>query len=107
MRMFNSARVESIMSTLKLAEDVPIESKIVTNAIRSAQHQVEQQNFEIRKDVLKYDEVLNRQRKVIYGERREVLEGADLHEQVRKMIDEVIEGYVAGATGDGFPRNGT
>jgi preprotein translocase subunit SecA len=103
MRMFNAARVESIMSTLKLAEDVPIESKIVTNAIRSAQHQVEQQNFEIRKDVLKYDEVLNRQRQVIYGERREVLEGADLHEQVRKMIDEVIEGYVVGATSDGFP----
>ena len=103
MRMFNSARVESIMSTLKLAEDVPIESKIVTNAIRSAQHQVEQQNFEIRKDVLKYDEVLNRQRQVIYAERREVLEGADLHEQVRKMIDEVVEGYVAGATSEGFP----
>jgi len=103
MRMFNSARVESIMSTLKLAEDVPIESKIVTNAIRSAQHQVEQQNFEIRKDVLKYDEVLNRQRQVIYGERREVLEGADLHEQVRKMIDEVVEGYVVGATSEGFP----
>jgi preprotein translocase subunit SecA len=103
MRMFNSARVESIMSTLKIAEDVPIESKIVTNAIRSAQHQVEQQNFEIRKDVLKYDEVLNRQRQVIYGERRQVLEGADLHEQVRKMIDEVVEGYVAGATSEGFP----
>jgi preprotein translocase subunit SecA len=103
MRMFNSARVESIMSTLKIAEDVPIESKIVTNAIRSAQHQVEQQNFEIRKDVLKYDEVLNRQRQVIYAERRQVLEGADLHEQVRKMIDEVVEGYVAGATGEGFP----
>ncbi|HKB31604.1 MAG TPA: preprotein translocase subunit SecA, partial [Streptosporangiaceae bacterium] len=103
MRMFNSARVESIMSTLKLAEDVPIESKIVTNAIRSAQHQVEQQNFEIRKDVLKYDEVLNRQRQVIYAERHQVLEGADLHEQVRKMIDEVVEGYVAGATSEGFP----
>jgi preprotein translocase subunit SecA len=103
MRMFNSARVESIMSTLKIAEDVPIESKIVTNAIRSAQHQVEQQNFEIRKDVLKYDEVLNRQRQVIYAERHQVLEGADLHEQVRKMIDEVVEGYVAGATSEGFP----
>ena len=68
--------------------------------MRSGRHSTrsEQQNFEIRKDVLKYDEVLNRQRQVIYGERREVLEGADLHEQVRKMIDEVIEGYVAGAT---------
>src|SRR6266496_2101672 len=103
MRMFNSARVESIMSTLKIAEDVPIESKIVTNAIRSAQHQVEQQNFEIRKDVLKYDEVLNRQRHVIYGERRQVLEGADLHEQIRTMIDEVVEGYVTGATTEGYP----
>jgi preprotein translocase subunit SecA len=105
MRMFNSARVESIMSTLKLAEDVPIESKIVTNAIRSAQHQVEQQNFEIRKDVLKYDEVLNRQRQVIYGERRKVLEGADLHEQIRTMIDEVVEGYVTGATSEGYPED--
>jgi preprotein translocase subunit SecA len=105
MRMFNSARVESIMSTLKLAEDVPIESKIVTNAIRSAQHQVEQQNFEIRKDVLKYDEVLNRQRHVIYGERRKVLEGADLHEQIRTMIDEVVEGYVTGATSEGYPED--
>jgi len=103
MRMFNSARVESIMSTLKIAEDVPIESKIVTNAIRSAQHQVEQQNFEIRKEVLKYDEVLNRQRKVIYAERRRVLEGADVHDQIRTMIDEVVEGYVAGATSEGFP----
>ncbi|MGE5290369.1 MAG: preprotein translocase subunit SecA [Micromonosporaceae bacterium] len=105
MRMFNSARVESIMATLKIAEDVPIESKIVTNAIRSAQHQVEQQNFEIRKDVLKYDEVLNRQRHVIYGERRKVLEGADLHEQIRKMIDEVVEGYVVGATTEGYPED--
>jgi preprotein translocase subunit SecA len=64
---------------------------------------VEQQNFEIRKDVLKYDDVLNRQRKVIYGERREVLEGADLHEQVRQMIDEVVTAYVNGATEEGFP----
>ena len=103
MRMFNAARVESIMSTLKIAEDVPIESKIVTNAIRSAQHQVEQQNFEIRKEVLKYDEVLNRQRHVIYAERRKVLEGEDVHDQIRTMIDEVVDGYVTGATSEGFP----
>jgi preprotein translocase subunit SecA len=102
MRLFNSARVEAIMTRLNIPDDVPIESKIVTNAIRSAQHQVEQQNFEIRKNVLKYDEVLNRQRQVIYAERHKVLEGADLHEQVRSMIDEVVEGYVAGATGEGF-----
>ena len=102
MRLFNSARVESIMTRLNIPDDVPIESKIVTNAIKSAQSQVEQQNFEMRKNVLKYDEVLNRQRKVIYAERRKVLEGEDLHEQVRRMIDEVIAGYVAGATSEGF-----
>ncbi|WP_030165803.1 preprotein translocase subunit SecA [Spirillospora albida] len=102
MRLFNSARVEAIMTRLNIPDDVPIESKIVSNAIKSAQSQVEQQNFEMRKNVLKYDEVLNRQRKVIYAERRKVLEGEDLHEQVRRMIDEVVGGYVAGATGEGF-----
>ncbi|ROO89970.1 protein translocase subunit secA [Actinocorallia herbida] len=102
MRLFNSARVEAIMTRLNIPDDVPIEAKIVSSAIKSAQHQVEQQNFEIRKNVLKYDEVLNRQRQVIYAERRRVLEGADLHEQVRHMIDEVVDGYVAGATAEGF-----
>jgi preprotein translocase subunit SecA len=102
MRLFNSARVEAIMTRLNIPDDVPIESKIVSNAIRSAQHQVEQQNFEIRKNVLKYDEVLNRQRQVIYAERRKVLEGEDLHDQIRRMIDEVVSGYVAGATSEGF-----
>jgi preprotein translocase subunit SecA len=102
MRLFNSARVEAIMVRFNYPDDVPIENKVVGGAIRSAQHQVEQQNFEIRKNVLKYDEVLNRQRQVIYGERHKVLEGADLHEQVRRMIDEVVEGYVSGATGEGF-----
>ena len=75
---------------------------MVSNAIRSAQSQVESQNFEIRKDVLKYDEVLNRQRTVIYEERREVLEGADLQEQVRHMIDDTVHDYVSGATAEGF-----
>ena len=103
MRMFNSERVGAIMERLSIPPDVPVESKVVTRAIRSAQTQVEQQNFEIRKDVLKYDDVLNRQRKVIYGERRKVLEGADLHEQIGEMVDEVTAGYVAGATGEGYP----
>ncbi|MET8861601.1 preprotein translocase subunit SecA [Nonomuraea sp. NPDC004580] len=102
MRLFNSARVEMIMTRLNIPDDQPIESGIVSKAIASAQHQVEQQNFEIRKDVLKYDEVMDRQRKVIYAERRRVLEGADLHEQVRGFIGEVIEGYVQGATAEGF-----
>ncbi|HEX4815960.1 MAG TPA: preprotein translocase subunit SecA [Nonomuraea sp.] len=102
MRLFNSARVEIIMNRLNIPEDQPIESGIVSKAIASAQHQVEQQNFEIRKEVLKYDEVMDRQRKVIYAERHRVLEGADLHEQVRAFIGEVIDGYVAGATSEGF-----
>src|SRR6201995_1042371 len=103
MRMFNSARVGAIMERLNIPPDVPVESKVVTRAIRSAQTQVEQQNFEIRKDVLKHDDVLNRQRQVIYGERHKVLEGADLHEQIAEMISDVIAGYVAGATGEGYP----
>src|SRR4051812_24332596 len=102
MRLFNSARVEAIMTRLNIPDDVPIQSKIASNAIRSAQHPVEQQNFYIRQNVLKYDEVLNRQRQVIYAERRKVLEGADLHDQIRRMIDEVVSGYVAGATSEGF-----
>ncbi|MGW4796000.1 preprotein translocase subunit SecA, partial [Nonomuraea sp. NPDC004297] len=102
MRLFNSARVEMIMTRLQIPDDQPIESGIVSKAIASAQHQVEQQNFEIRKEVLKYDEVMDRQRKVIYAERHRVLEGADLHEQVRGFVGEVIDGYVAGATAEGF-----
>jgi preprotein translocase subunit SecA len=103
MRMFNSDRVAALMERFKLPPDVPVESKLVTRTIRSAQTQVEQQNFEIRKDVLKYDDVLNRQRQVVYAERRRVLEGADLHEQIADMIDEVVAGYVAGETADGYP----
>ncbi len=103
MRLFNSERVGAIMDRLNIPPDVPVESKVVTRAIRSAQTQVEQQNFEIRKDVLKYDDVMNRQRQVVYGERREVLEGADLHEQISRMTDEVIAGYVAGETSEGYP----
>ncbi|MEZ7129362.1 preprotein translocase subunit SecA [Nonomuraea sp. AD125B] len=102
MRLFNSARVEVIMTRLNIPDDQPIESGIVSKAIASAQHQVEQQNFEIRKEVLKYDEVMNRQRKVIYSERRRVLEGADLHDQVQAFVGEVIDGYVQGATAEGF-----
>ncbi|WP_322762087.1 preprotein translocase subunit SecA [Frankia sp. Cr2] len=103
MRLFNAAAVEGIMDRLNIPDDVPIESKIVTRAIRSAQTQVEGQNFEIRKNVLKYDEVMNKQRTVIYEERRKVLEGADLHEQIRHFVDDTVDGYVRGATADGYP----
>ncbi|SFO40162.1 protein translocase subunit secA [Geodermatophilus obscurus] len=102
MRRFNGPMLESMMTTLRVPDDQPIESKMVTRAIRSAQTQVEQQNFEVRKDVLKYDEVLNRQRTVIYDERRKVLDGEDLHEQVQHMLDDVVGAYVDGATETGY-----
>jgi preprotein translocase subunit SecA len=102
MRLFNGAAVERIMDTLNIPDEVPIESKMVTRAIRSAQTQVEQQNFEIRKNVLKYDEVLNKQRTVIYAERRRVLHGDDLHDQVVHMIDDVVRGYITAATAEGY-----
>ncbi|MCU1671837.1 MAG: secA, partial [Blastococcus sp.] len=102
MRRFNGPMLESMMTTLRVPDDQPIESKMVTRAIRSAQTQVEQQNFEVRKDVLKYDEVLNRQRTVIYDERRKVLEGADLHTQIQAMVDDVVGAYVDGATETGY-----
>ena len=105
MKRFNAAAVEAIMTRLNMPDDEPIESKMVSRAIKSAQTQVEQQNFEIRKNVLKYDEVLNRQRTVIYEERRRVLEGADLRDQVEHMIAEVIGGYVEGATAEGYPED--
>ncbi|MDQ1646263.1 MAG: preprotein translocase subunit SecA, partial [Cryptosporangiaceae bacterium] len=102
MQRFNGNAVEAIMDRLNIPDDVPIESKLVSRQIQSAQTQLEQQNAEIRKNVLKYDEVLNKQRQVIYAERKQVLDGADLQEQVRHMIDDSIEAYVAGATSDGY-----
>ena len=102
MRRFNSGIVERVLSAAGIPEDEPIESKMVSNAIRSAQTQVEAQNFEIRKNVLKYDDVMNRQREVIYGERRLVLEGKDLKEQVIEFMQETLAAYVDAATAAGF-----
>lgn len=105
MRLFKAQMVERVMSMANVPDDVPIENKMVTRAIASAQSQVEQQNFETRKNVLKYDEVLNRQREVIYGERRRVLEGEDLHEQVQHFMDDTIDAYVSAETAEGFPED--
>ena len=105
MRRFNSALVERFLGAAGIPEDVPIESKMVSNAIKSAQTQVESQNFEIRKNVLKYDDVLNRQRQVIYAERRSVLEGADLREQMVDFVDDAVRGQVTFATSEGFPED--
>ncbi len=102
MRLFNSGLVESFLNAAKIPDDLPIEHRMVTRAIQSAQSQVESRNFEIRKNVLKYDDVLNRQREVIYAERRRVLEGDDLHEQVRHFLDDVVRDYVVQATSEGY-----
>ena len=98
MRLFKSDWVDRVLQVLRIPDDVPIENKRVTNAIANAQGQVEAQNFESRKNVLKYDDVMDRQRKVIYAERRQILEGADLEAQIRTFIDDVVTGYVTGAT---------
>ena len=105
MRLFKADMVDAFLRRFNVPDDVPIEAKMVTNAIRSAQSQVEAQNFEIRKDVLKYDDVLNRQRLVIYDERRRVLAGEDIEEQVRDFITDTVEGYVRAATADGYPED--
>jgi len=98
MRLFKSDWVDRVLQVLKIPDDVPIENKRVTNAIANAQGQVESQNFDSRKNVLKYDDVMDRQRKVIYAERRAVLEGKDLKDQIATFLDDTIEGYVRGAT---------
>jgi preprotein translocase subunit SecA len=105
MRRFNSGLVERFLGAAGVGDEVPIESKMVSNAIRSAQTQVESLNFEMRKNVLKYDDVMNRQREVIYSERREVLEGADIQEQVQNFMTDTLTAYVDGATAEGFPEN--
>ncbi|MCC2308786.1 preprotein translocase subunit SecA [Cellulomonas chengniuliangii] len=105
MRLFNSQMAESMMNRAGFPDDMPLESKIVTRGIQSAQSQVEGRNFEIRKNVLKYDDVLSRQRTVIYDERRRVLEGEDLQDQVGHFLTDVITDYVAAATAEGRPED--
>ena len=99
---FVGQTMENMMNRLNVPDDVPIEAKMVTNSIKGAQAQVENQNFEMRKNVLKYDEVMNEQRKVIYRERREILESADIAANIQAMIDETITAYVRGATMNGY-----
>jgi preprotein translocase subunit SecA len=103
MRLFKADMVDAFLRRANVPDEQPIESKMVTKAIQSAQTQVEAQHFEIRKDVLKYDDVMNRQRLVIYAERRRVLEGEDIHEQVQHFLTDTVTGYVDGATAQGYP----
>ena len=105
MKRFNATMVDSFLTRFNVPDDVPIEAKMVSRAIQSAQGQVEAQNFEIRKNVLKYDEVLNRQRQVIYAERQRVLHGDDLEDEVRTFLDDTIAGAVANFTTEGYPED--
>lgn len=105
MRRFNSGLVERFLGAAGMPEDTPIESKIVSNAIKSAQTQVESLNFEMRKNVLKYDDVMNKQRTVVYSERREVLEGTDIKDLTSRFLEETITAYVNSATSVGVAEN--
>ena len=101
MRLFKSDVIDWVMTALKIPDDVPIENSRVSKSVQQAQEQVEAQNFEMRKNVLKYDDVMNRQRHAIYTDRRRVLEGADVEAQLRSTVDTVVEQYVRSQT-EGF-----
>ena len=91
MRLFGGDRMKAMMERMNVDEDTPIENKMLSNIIESSQEKVEMRNFGIRKDVLQYDDVLNRQREIIYGQRDQVLNGEDLHETVLKMVSDSID----------------
>jgi preprotein translocase subunit SecA len=101
-RLFAGDRIYNIMERFKVPDDQPMEAKILSNQIENAQKKVEEQNFVMRKNVLKYDDVLNKQRSVIYDQRRRVLEGEDLSDEVGLWIDEVIESTVHHYTASEF-----
>jgi preprotein translocase subunit SecA len=94
-RLFAGDRIHSIMDRFKVPDDQPMESGLLSKQIENAQKKVEEQNFVSRKNVLKYDDVMNTQRGVIYAQRRQVLEGTDLSDEIKGWIDDVIEGLVA------------
>ena len=101
MRLFGSERVSGLIEKMGLAEDEPIEAKMLTGQIENAQKRIEARNYEIRKNVLQYDDVMNKQREIIYGQRKQVLEGRDMHETIVKMADKLIEEAVATYCGNG------
>jgi preprotein translocase subunit SecA len=106
MRMFASDKVASIMERLKWPDDEAIEAKMVSRAVENAQKQIEELNYERRKNVLKYDEVMNGQREAIYGERRTILEGQDIDEQVKGFVEDVVRSTVSSLVpNDVFPED--
>ena len=100
MRLFGSDRIMGIVNTLGLEEDVPIENRMLSNSIETAQRRVEGRNFGIRKHVLQYDDVMNKQREVIYKQRKMVLDGMNLTEPISKMLDAVVDDMIAKYTGE-------
>ena len=101
MRLFGSERIMNMMEALKVDEDMPLDNKMLSGAIEQAQKTVESRNFQTRKSVLEYDDVMNQQREIIYGERRKVLDGADLREQILSMTHDFIRTTVNDALGGG------
>ncbi|MGO2573991.1 MAG: preprotein translocase subunit SecA [Corynebacterium casei] len=99
---FVGQSMENMMNRLNVPDDVPIDSKMVSNSVKGAQAQVENQNFEMRKNVLKYDEVLNEQRKVVYATRRSILDSSDIKDNIRTIIADTVTAYVSGATTTGY-----
>ena len=99
MRLFGSERIMNVMETLKVEDDMPLDHKMLSGAIEQAQKTVESRNFQTRKSVLEYDDVMNQQRGIIYGERRKVLDGEDLREQIRGMIEEFVRSTVTDGLG--------
>ena len=100
LRLFGSERISRLMDTLNIDEDTPIDAKMLSGAIENAQKKVESRNFQIRKSVLDYDDVMNTQREVIYGERRKVLDGEDLKPYIETMIDRMIDQAILGIAGE-------
>ncbi len=94
MRLFGGDRLQAWMTRLNVEDDVPLEARMLTRSIESAQRKIEGRNFAIRKNVLQYDDVLNRQREIIYDQRNKVLDGEDLSEQIQKMIDDTVHKVV-------------
>ncbi len=99
MRLFGSERIMNIMETLKVDEDMPLDHKMLSGAIEQAQKTVESRNFQTRKSVLEYDDVMNQQRNIIYGERRKVLDGEDIRQQIMNMIHEFVSTTVSDGLG--------
>ncbi|MGI5976238.1 MAG: preprotein translocase subunit SecA [Candidatus Limivicinus sp.] len=99
MRLFGSERIMSMMETLNVDEDMPLDHKMLSNAIEQSQKTVESRNFQARKSVLEYDDVMNQQRNIIYGERRKVLDGEDIHRQILGMVEEFVQGTVLDGLG--------